>query len=125
MDALDRRTTLEETLMGMNPDAIYFDGLDDAIVGWAMQQTGTALACYSLTDIVRILTTEPEGMSEEDALDYFGFNIQGLYVGENTPIILYPLDGFTLQLRPVHMQEPDCGEELGGVSPVRPGEPLG
>jgi hypothetical protein len=74
---------------------------------------------------VRILTGPDEAMTEEDALDYFGFNIQGLYLGTNTPFILYPIEGFTLQLQPLPVSEPDSGEELGEVSPVRDGEPLG
>ena len=29
-----------------------------------------------------------EGMDEEEAEEYFSFNVEGAYVGENTPIFL-------------------------------------
>jgi hypothetical protein len=32
-----------------------------------------------------------EGMSEEEAEEYFQFNVEGAWVGENTPIFLEKL----------------------------------
>jgi hypothetical protein len=32
-----------------------------------------------------------EGMSEEDAMEHFSYNVSGAYVGEKTPIWCYDL----------------------------------
>jgi len=56
------------------------DGFDDAIIGYA-EKSGRVI--YSVTKCIEILCLE---MSEEDAWDHFGFNVEGSYVGEKTPI---------------------------------------
>jgi hypothetical protein len=33
-----------------------------------------------------------DGMTPEEAQEYFEFNIQGAYVGESTPIYVFPCD---------------------------------
>ena len=39
---------------------------------------------YSISKVIEILVSE--GMTQEDAWDHFGFNIECAYVGEQTPI---------------------------------------
>ncbi len=39
---------------------------------------------YSVKSCIDILIRE--GLSDEDAIDHFYFNIEGAYVGEKTPI---------------------------------------
>lgn len=77
------RLVLEED----NPEAVLFDGLDDALVGVGSQYTKRSLAVYSARKIIHILMVRDD-MSYEDALDYYGFNIACLWAGEGTPIIL-------------------------------------
>ena len=43
---------------------------------------------YSVGSIIDILV-ERDGMSYEDASEYFSFNIECAYVGEHTPIYMY------------------------------------
>lgn len=57
------------------------DGFDDAIIG-RCEFSGRII--YSVSKCLDILVSE--GMTEEDALEHFYFNVAGAYVGELTPI---------------------------------------
>lgn len=59
------------------------DGLDDAIVGVSTKE----IVVYSTKKIIKILM-ERDGMSYEDAIEFFYFNIEGAYMGENTPVFI-------------------------------------
>ncbi len=56
------------------------DGFDDAIIG--VDESSMRLI-YSVKKCIEILTMD---MPEEDALEYFSFNVSGAYVGKHTPI---------------------------------------
>ena len=56
------------------------DGFDEAIIG--VDETSMRLI-YSVERCIEILMRD---MSEEDALEYFSYNVSGAYVGEKTPI---------------------------------------
>jgi hypothetical protein len=56
------------------------DGFDDAIIG-VDEDSGRLI--YSVSKCLTILQ---EDMNEEDATEYFYFNVSGSYVGEKTPI---------------------------------------
>ena len=46
---------------------------------------------YDQDKVLEVLVANGDGESEDpyaDALDHFGFNVQGQYVGERTPIFL-------------------------------------
>ena len=60
---------------------MFADGFDDAIIGICER---TNCVIYSIKKVLEILVEE--GMEYEDALDHFGFNIAGSYMGEMTPI---------------------------------------
>ena len=56
------------------------DGFDEAIIG--VDET-TMRLIYSVKKCIEILMKD---MSEEDALEYFNFNVSGSHIGEKTPI---------------------------------------
>ena len=56
------------------------DGFDEAIIG--VDETSMRLI-YSVEVCIEIMMRD---MSEEDALEYFSYNVSGAYVGEKTPI---------------------------------------
>ena len=58
------------------------DGFDDAIIG--VDESSMRLI-YSFSKCIEILISR-DGMSEEDAIEYFNFNVSGSYVGKKTPI---------------------------------------
>lgn len=57
------------------------DGFDEAVIG--IDEHSMRLV-YSVKLCIEKLITE--GMSLEDAIDHFNFNVSGAYVGEKTPI---------------------------------------
>jgi hypothetical protein len=66
------------------PDLLKLDGFDEAIVG-VVQRIGLQAICYDTYKIISILMRD---MSEEDAWDYYSYNMLGAYVGESTPVFL-------------------------------------
>ena len=73
-----------ETIMEQNPEDEFLkaDGLDEAIIGYD-DQSGRLI--YSMSKIIDILIID-DGMTEEEALEHYYYNIHGGYVGEKTPI---------------------------------------
>ena len=51
------------------------------------QQFNKALAVYDRQKCIEILM-ERDGMSDEEAVEYFEYNVTGAWVGEYTPIFL-------------------------------------
>ncbi len=67
------------------------DGFDKAIIGMADDiATSSQRLIYDVDKCIKILMDQ--GMSDEEAVEYFEFNVSGSYVGENTPIWLYPYE---------------------------------
>ena len=62
------------------------DGLEAALIGtgWQFIQ---ALMVYSVKKVLEILMTR-DGMSYEEAREFFEFNIVGAYVGPGTPVFV-------------------------------------
>jgi len=48
-------------------------------------------ACYSITKIIEILMKRDK-MTEDEAYEFFEFNIVGAYVNEDMPIFLDEMD---------------------------------
>ncbi len=61
-------------------EVLVADGFDDAIIG--IDDTSMRLI-YSVSKCIEILSKD---MDEEEAVEYFDFNVRGSYVGEKTPI---------------------------------------
>ena len=73
-----------DLIIEQNPEDEFLkaDGLDEAIIGY---DDFSGRLIYSMTKIINILI-EDDGMTEEDALEHYYYNIHGGYVGEKTPI---------------------------------------
>lgn len=65
-------------------EALVADGFDEAIIGMARQFNQT-LVVYDEDKCLSILM-ERDGMTEEEAEEFFEFNVVGAYVGEGTPV---------------------------------------
>lgn len=61
-------------------DLLIIDGFDDAILG--IDEYSLRLI-YSVSKCIEILEKD---MTEEEAVEYFDFNIKYNYIGEKTPI---------------------------------------
>jgi hypothetical protein len=67
------------------PDLLRMDGFDDAILG-VVERIGLQTVCYDLNKVIAILMKQ--GMDEQDAWDWYQFNMLGAWVGEATSVFL-------------------------------------
>lgn len=95
-----------DDILQINSDAIFYDGLDDAIIGVAERINLNQVVAYDKSIAINIIlsnltTTEADltpddiknGVTVEDkkyeeALEHFQYNVLGGWVGENTPIFI-------------------------------------
>ena len=66
-------------------DYLVADGLEDALlgIGW---QFNRRIAVYDYQKCLEIL--ERDGMTRDEAVEFFEFNVVGAWVGEGTPVFL-------------------------------------
>jgi hypothetical protein len=80
----------------MNTETLKIDGADEALIGaalvWVPQPGGGTsrelVLVYDGDALVSGLMAR-DGMSEEEAREHVGFNIEDAYVGPCTPIIVW------------------------------------
>ena len=70
-------------------DILLADGFDDAFIGVGSQWHNPPIAIYDIEKCIDILA-DRDGMSVEDAREYFDFNVQGAWVGSLTPMFVDP-----------------------------------
>ena len=81
-------------LSEIDPDILSADGFESAILGYSERAGGQpAIAVYDTQKCLEVLI-ERDGMTEDEAYEYFYFNVVGAWVGEYTPafITLYGED---------------------------------
>lgn len=69
------------------PNAIILIGLEEAIIGIAEEFGNGNRIVYSKEKIINILCNR-DLMTQDEALEFYEFNILGLYAGEQNPIFL-------------------------------------
>lgn len=93
---------LRDEIGEINPEALLLDGFDEAIIGMAERINLGPVVAYDVEKIIEILAKDMEvhedelledGQSIEDlkismAYEYFYFNVQGAWMGDNTPIFI-------------------------------------
>lgn len=80
--------TTREVLERANPEAVLFPRLDGALIGWANQQLRPALAVYDYERLVLGVQAR-DGIELDDAIEDVTYNIEGVWAGEGTPLILH------------------------------------
>lgn len=73
----------------LHPDLIVIDGFDDCIIGAAERFGSDLFAVYDLNKILAKL--ESQGMTEDEAMDFFCHNMVGSYLGDRTPAFMTPI----------------------------------
>tara|TARA_R100000458_G_scaffold34718_1_gene32083 strand:+ start:680 stop:928 length:249 start_codon:yes stop_codon:yes gene_type:complete len=68
-------------------NAVVFPGLEPALLGYGYQYCGPRLAVYSRAGIIETLMKQNQ-WDNEDALEWFEYNIACLYAGPETPLIV-------------------------------------
>ena len=61
------------------------DGLDAAIIGVGARCGQPDIVAYDVEKVLEILVAR-DGMSYEEALEFYEFNIEGAWVGDQTPL---------------------------------------
>lgn len=73
---------------------LKIDGHDDAIIGPAMiwrDNTMVSVLVYD-AEVIRNTLVTRDAMDFDDAREYIEFNIEGAYMGEGTPVLVWPYD---------------------------------
>ena len=81
--------TVEDALSTLE-GALTADGFDDCIIGIALRCGQPDLVVYDSAKIVDKLVLR-DGMTYEDAVEFFEYNILGAWVGEGTPLYMTPI----------------------------------
>lgn len=76
-----------EEIEEINPEALLCDGFDEAIIGMAERINLGPVVAYDVDKMIDIMI-EHDGMTYEEAIEYFDYNILGSWMGENTPIFI-------------------------------------
>lgn len=81
---------IEEILATLPGEEILkADGFNDAIIGF---DSKTFRLIYSISKCIDVLVNGSDGLSYDDAIEYFNYNILDAYVGPQTPIWCYDLN---------------------------------
>ena len=67
--------------------AVILDGLDDAIIGIVEEFGNGPRILYSKNKVLQILE-ERDGMSPIDAVEFYEYNILGLFASDQNPVFL-------------------------------------
>lgn len=69
----------------LNDEVVSCEGFDDCIMGIAVGQHNKAVLVYDRDRIIQKLMFK-DGMSRDEAIEFFEFNISGAFVGDSTPL---------------------------------------
>lgn len=73
---------------------VLFDGLEKALVGasevWHPDGSKVLRAIYDGEKVLQCFMDD--GMTEDEAREWIDFNVEGAYVGEDTPIVFWLVD---------------------------------
>ena len=67
--------------------AVLLDGLNDAIIGIVEEFGNGPRILYSKNKVLQILE-DRDGMTTLEAVEFYDYNIIGLYAGEQNPVFL-------------------------------------
>ena len=75
---------------------LKLDGFDSAIIGPAiiLLEGETLQRLVYDAEMIREILMHRDGMSSEDAREFIEFNIEGAYVGPNTPVLVWNEDSW-------------------------------
>ena len=82
---------INEYLDSIGESTLLADGFDEALIGFSQRMNEPMLAVYSYEKMVQVLM-DNDDLSYDDAVEYVDFNVVGAWVGEQTPIIVMPID---------------------------------
>lgn len=75
-----------EQIRDIDPELMLMDGYDDCIIGIVERAGAESCICYDKAKILQ--RHQDDGMTPEEAVEYFEFNQIGAWVGERTPCFI-------------------------------------
>jgi len=78
---------IRDRLAEVDSDLLMADGWDDCILGTAYSPGRELLVVYDGEAIIQKMI-DRDGMTHEEAEEFFSFNIEGAWVGPRTPVFL-------------------------------------
>jgi hypothetical protein len=85
------REEINQHLENIGQSALLMDGFDEALIGFSKRINEPLLAVYKWQRMVQILKNRDK-MSYEEAVEYIEYNCIGAWIGEQTPIIVMPIE---------------------------------
>lgn len=78
-------STLKDTLVELEYEGVTVaDGFDEAAIGVVERCGQPPIVIYDQEKCIDLLV-QRDGMTAEEAIEYFDFNVLGAWVGEGTP----------------------------------------
>lgn len=77
--------SIAAALGDLNPEAVLFDNMESALIGIGYVGHHDPVAVYSKAKMYEKLITD--GLSQEDAEEYFSSKFTNTWAGELTPVI--------------------------------------
>lgn len=83
------RQRLIELHLNDDEKFIFLEGpmFDTALVGVIERYGQPRILCYDYQKVIKVLVKQ--GMSDEEAVEWFDFNIIGAWMGDETPCFLH------------------------------------
>lgn len=78
---------LDEIAEAWGVDMLKMDGFDDCCIGVVQRCGMEPILCYSYDKVIKQLTAD--GMTNEEAQEFFEFNQLGAWVGDSTPCFFF------------------------------------
>jgi hypothetical protein len=85
------RDDIQTYLEDREQTVLLADGFEHAFLGTTQRMNEPLLAVYSYSLMIETLMLR-DGMSYTEAEEYIDFNVVGAWVGEQTPIIIHPIN---------------------------------
>jgi hypothetical protein len=77
---------IKDHISDINENALILDGLDEAIVGIAHRNSMDSVFAYDKNKIID--TYMKDGMTHEEAEEFFWTNTHGAWMGDGTPLFV-------------------------------------
>jgi hypothetical protein len=103
--------SIKDYIAENNEEAVAFPDLESALIGVGNQYTKKPLLIYSAKKILEKLMKD--GLTYEEAMDHYGTNIQCLWAGEGTPIII---DDLSVDLKEINQEHESTDTFIKGES---------
>ena len=83
----EEQKKFNEELAKLYPECMIMEEYADCVIGIASRIGMDPVVAYDQEKLLEKLASE-DGMTMEDAIEHFEFNIIGAYVGEGTPVFI-------------------------------------